>query len=366
MLKNYIKIAWRNLKKKPLFSFINVVGLTTGLGCTFFFYLWVSDELMIDRFHKNDARLYQIMEKSTENGNVLIHDHTQGPLAEALEKDFPEVEHAVTVMNLEKEGMKITFTNEEHAYKSAGVFSSSTFFDIFTFPLIEGNRAQVLQEKNNIVVSEQLANKLFGSSQNAMDKSLEYSIFGVNHVAKISGVCEDVPANSTLKFDFILSKTKLLEDIWVNGKEWYNTGPETYVLLKPNTNAALFEGKISNLIDKYDEGNIFSIFLRKFSDGYLYGNYENGIQSGGRITYVRLFSLIAILVLLIACINFINLSTAQVSSRFKEIGIKKVVGTSRSALMLQFLTESIVLSFLATVLAIGLVLLFMPSFNYIT
>ena len=366
MLKNYIKIAWRNLKKKPLFSFINIVGLATGLACTFFIYLWVNDELMTDRFHKNDAGLYQIMEKSTENGNILIHYHTQGPLAEALEKEFPEVEHAVTVMNLEKEGMEITFTSDDHAYKSAGVFSSSSFFDTFTFPFIEGNKAQVLQEKNNIVVSENLAIKLFGSIQKAMDKSVAYSIFGVDHVAKISGVFKDVPANSTLKFDYVLPKSKLLEDIWPNGKDWGNTGPETYVLLKPNADPVLFEGKITNLIDKYIQGNFFSIFLRKFSSGYLHNNYENGVQSGGRITYVKLFSFIAMLVLLIACINFMNLSTARVSSRFKEIGIKKVVGTSRRALMLQFLTESVVLSFLAMVLAIGLVLLFTPSFNYIT
>ncbi len=366
MLKNYFKIAWRNLKKKPLFSCINIVGLATGLACTFFIYMWVNDELMTDRFHENDARLYQIMEKSTENGKLLIHDHTQGPLAEALENDFPEVEHAVTVMNLEKENMAITIKHENDTYKSTGVFASPTFFETFTFPLIEGNKTQALQEKNNVVVSEDLANKLFGSSQNAMDKSVSYTFFGKDQVAKISGVFKNVPANSTLKFDYVFTKTKLLEDIWTNGKEWYNTGPETYVLLKPNADAALFEGKVTNFIDKYQQGNIFSIFLRKFSDGYLYDNYNNGVQSGGRITYVRLFSFIAILVLLIACINFMNLSTARASSRFKEIGIKKVVGTSRRALVFQFLTESVLLDLLAMVLALGLVLLFTPTFNYIT
>lgn len=366
MIRNYIKIAWRNVKKKPLFSIINILGLATGLACTFLIYMWVNDEMMTDRFHENDTRLYQIMEKSTENSNVLVHDHTQGPLAEALEKEFPEVEHAVTVMNLGKEGMEITLKNEDHTYKSSGIFTSPTFFDAFTFPFIEGDKLQALQEKNNVVVSEKLAKKLFGSSQNAVDKSVSYNLFGVNHVAKISGVFKDAPTNSTLKFDYVFTKTMLLEDIWTNGNEWGNTGPETYVLLKPNANVDLFEQKITNLIDTYQQGNIFSLFLRKFSDGYLYNNYENGIQDGGRITYVRLFSFIAILVLLIACINFMNLSTARVSSRFKEIGIKKVVGTSRRALMLQFLTESVFLSLFAMIIALAMVLLLTPAFNYIT
>ena len=366
MWKNHLKIAWRNIKKKPLFSLINIVGLATGMACAFLIYMWVQDEMNTDKFHKNDARLYQIMEKSTENGQLLVHDGTQGLLAEALERDLPEVEEAVTVMNLDKEGMEITFKKDENIFKSAGVFASPNFFEVFTFPLLQGTKSQVLDEKDNVVVSKNLAEKLFGSVENAVDKNVEYNFFGNDHIARISGVFDEVPENSTLRFDYVFTKSKLLDDFWTNGKDWGNTGPETYVLLKPHTNVGNFNEKVAHLIDNYNKGNIFTIFLRKYSDAYLHNKYENGIQQGGRITYVRLFSIIAILVLIIACINFMNLSTARVTSRFKEIGIKKVVGTSRQTLIIQFLTESIFLSFFSMLLAIGLVLLLMPVFNYIT
>lgn len=366
MIWNYFKIAWRNITKSPLFSSINIIGLATGLACAFLIFMWVHDEQMTDRFHVNDENLYQIMERSKENDVIRIHDGTQGPLAEALEKEFPEVEHAVTVMNLEKEGMEVTFKSGTDSFKSAGVFASAPFFEVFTFPLVNGNKSTALVDKNSVVVSENLATKLFGSPQEAINKDVNYNFFGQDHIVRITGVFRNVPNNSTLKFDYVLTKQKLIEDIWPNGTKWYNTGPETYVLLKNNANANAFETKIEKLLDNYDEGNIFTLFIRKFSDGYLKGNYTNGVQDGGRITYVNLFSLVAALVLLIACINFMNLSTARVTGRFKEIGIRKVVGTTRKMLIFQFLTESLFFSFIALLLAILLVFLLMPTFNYVT
>ena len=366
MIRNYIKIAWRNIVKSPLFSFINIIGLATGLACAFLIYMWVYDEQMTDKFHANDANLYQIMERSKENDIIRIQDHTQGPLADALEKEFPEVEHAVTVMNLEKEGMKVTFKSEANSFKSAGIFASAPFFDVFTFPLIICDKSTALADKNAVVVSKNLAVKLFGSPQEAMNKDVKYNFFGKDHLARITGVFKNVPNNSTLKFDYVLTKQKLLEDIWTNGTKWYNTGPETYVLLKNHTNVKAFETKIEKLVAEHDEGSIFTLFIRKFSDAYLKGNYVNGIQDGGRITYVRLFSLVAALVLLIACINFMNLSTARVTSRFKEIGIRKVVGTTRKMLIFQFLAESLFFTFIAMLLALLLVLLLIPVFNYVT
>lgn len=366
MISNYLKIAWRNIRKKPMFSAINIFGLATGLACAFLIYLWVHDEQMTDKFHTNEANLYQIMERSKENDVIRIQESTQGPLSEVLEKEFPEVEHAVTVMNLEKEGMEVTFKNEDKSFKSTGIFASTSFFEVFTFPLISGNKSAVLTDKNAVVISESLAIKLFGSTENAMNKDVGYNFFGKDHLCRITGVYKNVPGNSTLKFDYVLTKQKLIEDIWPNGKNWYNTGPQTYVLLKDQTNQLAFDKKIKSLIDNYDKGNIFTLFTRKFSDAYLKDNYVNGIQEGGRITYVRLFTLVAALVLLIACINFMNMSTARVTGRFKEIGIKKVVGTTRKMLIAQFLTESLFLTFIAMLLAILLVFLLMPVFNYIT
>jgi putative ABC transport system permease protein len=366
MLKHILTIAVRSIQKHKSSFIINLTGLSTGLAFAFLLYLWVQDEKSIDKFHVNDSRLYGVMEKSTENDLIRVQDHTQGPLSEAMEKDLPEVEKAVTVMNLSKEGIDITMKNGEKSFKTGGIFSGEAFFQVFTFPLISGNAGKVLNEKNNIVISESLAQKLYGSADSALGKSLQWNAFGSDHLSSVTGVFSNVSSASTMKFDFVLTKQKLLEDIWQNGSKWYNTGPETYLLLKEGVNITAFNKKIEKFIDKYDKNNHFSLFVRKYSDAYLYGNYEDGKQAGGRITNVRLFSVIAILLLVIASINFMNLSTAKVSGRLKEIGIKKTIGSSRRSLIYQFLGESIFVTVLSTGVALMLVSLLLDQFNYIT
>lgn len=366
MLKHILTIAFRSIKKHKSSFAINLIGLSTGLAFSFLLYLWVQDERSIDKFHINDSRLYQVMEKSTENGIIRIHDGTQGPLSEAMEKDLPEVENAVTVMNLSKEGMDITIKNGDKSFKSAPLFSGNAFFKVFTFPLISGNATTVLKEKNSITISEELAQKLFGTTDAALGKSLQWNAFGKDHLSSVAGVFKNVSSTSTLKFDVVFTKQKLLEDLWQNGTKWYNTGPETYLLLKEGVDLTAFNKKIERYIDNYDKNNHFSLFVRKYSDAYLYGSYEEGKQAGGRITNVRLFSAIAILLLIIAAINFMNLSTAKVSGRLKEIGIKKTVGSSRRSLVFQFLGESLFVTALSTVIALVLVALLIPQFNFIT
>src|SRR5688572_24116157 len=366
MLKHILTIAFRSIKKHKSSFAINLIGLSTGLSFAFLLYLWVQDERSIDKFHVNDSRLYQVMEKSTENGIIRIQDHTQGPLSEAMENDLPEVQNAVTVMNLSKEGMDITLKNGERSFKTGGIFSGEAFFQVFTFPLISGDGTTVLNEKNNIAISEDLARKLYGSVDAALGKSLLWNAFGSDHLSSVTGVFNNVSSASTLKFDFVLTKQKLIEDIWQNGQNWWNTGPETYLLLKEDVNVTAFNKKIERYIDKYDKNNHFSLFVRKYSDAYLYGKYEEGKQAGGRITNVRLFSVIAILLLIIAAINFMNLSTAKVSGRLKEIGIKKAVGSGRRSLIFQFLGESLFVTALSTAIAIVLVALLIPPFDFIT
>ena len=366
MFKNHLKIAWRNLKRNPLFSLINILGLSTGMASAFLIYFWVSDEIMVDKFHVNEPNLYQVMMKSEENGIIRTLDGTQGPLSEAMEKDLPEVVHALTVMDIEKEGMGITFKSDGNIFKAGGLFASKTFFEAFTFPLVRGTAEQVLTDKDAVVISENFAIKLFGSVDNAMNRKMDYNMFGNEQSAKVTGVFKNVPGYSTLQFNFVATRQKFLEDIWTNGQLWTNTGPSTYLLLEPNVDIAAFNTKIERFIDKYDEYNTFSLFTRKFSDTYLKGTYENGAQSGGRITYVKLFSFIALLVLLIACINFMNLSTARVSRRFKEIGIKKTLGSTKRNLVVQFLTESVFITFISLLLAVVMVSLLLPVFNFIT
>ena len=365
MLKHILTITIRSIKKHTSSFAINLAGLSAGLAFSFLLYLWVQDERSVDKFHANDDRLYQVMEKSKENGIIRIQDGTQGPLSEAMEKDLPEVENAVTVMNLSKEGMDITIKNGEKAFKSAPLFSGQAFFKAFTFPLISGNVATVLKEKNSIAISEELALKLFGTL-NVLGKPLSWNAFGKDHLSSVTGVFKNVSNRSTLKFDVVFTKQKLLEDLWTNGTKWYNTGPETYLLLKEGVDVTSFNKKIERYIDQYDKGNFFSLFVRKYSDAYLYGNYEGDKQAGGRITNVKLFSVIAIMLLIIAAINFMNLSTAKVSVRLKEIGIKKAVGSSRRSLIFQFLGESLFITGLSTVIALLLVALLIPQFNFIT
>lgn len=366
MFKHIFTIAFRSIAKHKSSFLINLTGLSTGLAFAFLLYMWVQDERSIDKFHLNDDRLYQVMEKSIENGIIRIQDGTQGPLSEAMEKDLPEIEHAVTVMDLSKEGMDITIRNGERAFKSVSLFTGDAFFKVFSFPLISGNTATVLKEKNSIAISEDFAQKFFGTKEGAIGKPLEWSLFGKDHLSVVTAVFQNIGANSTLKFDVVFTKQKLIEDLWTNGQNWWNTGPDTYVLLKPGINMTAFNNKIEKFIDRYDKNNHFSLFVRKYSDAYLYGGYEGDRQAGGRITNVRLFSLIAILLLVIASINFMNLSTAKVSGRLKEIGVKKTVGSNRRSLAFQFLGESLFVTAFSTVLALILVALLIPQFNYIT
>jgi putative ABC transport system permease protein len=366
MFRHHLLIAFRNLQRHKGSFFINLIGLSTGLACAFLIYLWVLDERSVDKFHEKEAQLYQVMEKSTENGNVIVHGGSQGPLGAAMEKDLPEVESAVTVMQMQKEGMYFQFRANEKAVRRTGIFASEKFFNTFSFPLLEGVPQQALKEKNAIVISESMAVSLFGSPAHAMGKHIEWELMGTKKAATVSGVLAHLPANNSMKFDFALSYDLLVTELAPNIKEWWNEGVNTYLVLKPGTDMEKFNAKIAGFIKPYFKETIFTLFVRPYSSGYLYGHYEEGKQAGGRIAYVRLFTLVAIFILVIACINFMNLSTARASRRLKEVGIKKVVGSSRKALIFQFLSEAVFISFLSLLVACFLVSALLPLFNEVT
>ncbi|UBM57298.1 ABC transporter permease [Marinilongibacter aquaticus] len=366
MFTHILKLTYRNILRHRSSFFINLVGLSTGLACSFLIYLWINDEVGFDKFHENSAQIYQIMESSEENDQIRVQESTQGLLAQTMAKELPEVEKAVNIMNLSKQGYKITLENDLKTSNSYGIFAENGFFDIFTFPLIEGTKNDALNEKEAIVLSEKVAIELFGSPEAAIGKPVKWALFGQNQTSRCTGVFEDLPQNSTLQFDYVLTGQKLLEDIWTNGQKWWNQGTNTYLLLNPKTDIAAFNKKIERFVDKYDEGNIFSLSVRPYSSVHLYDHYEEGKQEGGGIEYVKMFSIIAILVLVIAGVNFMNLSTARASRRLKEIGIKKAIGSTRKSLIFQFLVESITMSVLSCLLAILLIALAIPQFNFIT
>lgn len=365
MLRNYIKIAWRNILKSKATFAINITGLSTGLACFILIGLWVNDELNIDKFHENDEQLYQVMELMQANGDISVNPDTQGLLAETMLKDLPEVEKATTFFSLVDEGYEFNLkTPENKIIKAGAIFADKPFFEMFTYPLIHGNASQVFEQKESVVITESLALKMFNAT-NVLGETIDCSFFGMAVLAKVTGVMKDVPNNGTMQFDFVLTKGTLF-DMVPNFTKWSNEGTNTFVQLKKGTDIDAFNAKIKTFVHAYSNDTRFQSFVRPYSDAYLYNSYENGVQSGGRINYVKLFSVIGLFILIIACINFMNLSTATASRREKEIGIKKAVGSSRGGLILQFLSESVLTVFFALIVAVVLVLALLPTFNEIT
>ncbi len=361
MLKNYFKLAWRNLIKDRRFAFLNLIGLSTGLACSLMIYIWVQDELHIDKFHKNDATLFQVLENRVQASGIWTAKSSPVPMAEALVKDMPEVEYAAYVSPVREATLSV---KNERNIKTSGKYADKDFFKMFSYGLISGNADQVLKDPASIVLSDVLAKNLFGSSDNVIGKMVD---FQHEEQYVVSGVFTSPGPASSEQFDFVLP-VRSLEMVKRNADEWGNTGFNTFLVLKPGTNIDKFNAKIANYIKLKTNNEITyrTPFIQRYSENYLYGRYENGILAGGRIDYVRLFSLVAIFILVIACINFMNLSTAKASGRAKEVGIKKAMGAGRGVLILQYLGESMVMAFASLLLAVLMVVLFLPVFNNIT
>jgi ABC-type antimicrobial peptide transport system permease subunit len=318
--------------------------------------------MKVDKFHENRNNIYQVLENVEQDGGIITRQSTSGPMAEELVKDMPEVEKAITTSTSRMSEFTLSVENED--VKSKGIHAGIDFFNIFSFELIEGNQDKALNDKSSIVISETLATKLFGSTTNVIGKMIELQH---QEQFQVSGVFRDITQNSTLNFEYVLSFELLIDQIpSLNG--WGNTGPTTFILLREGTDIDQFNEKFADYVKEKTDGQIShrSPFIARFSDSYLYGKYENGVPAGGRIEYVSLFSIIAIFILLIACINFMNLSTAKASGRIKEVGIKKAIGAQRKTLVVQYLGESTLMAFLSLGVAILMVMLVLPQFNAIT
>lgn len=379
MLQNYFKIARRNLLKDKQFSVLNLIGLSTGLACCLLIYLWVSDELSVDKFNANDSRLYQLLKRNADGtGAIQVSEFTQGLLAESIAKDLPEVEFATCVRKEREQGI-LSLNNKE--IKARVEFVGKDFFNVFSYTLISGNKKNILSDISGILLSDVTALKLFNTT-NVVGKTIKWNLIDAEsdftNTYTITGIFKAPPSNATDQFDLLLpfelyaqKKAGGMGDVTF----WGSNMVATYLLLKPTTNVNAFNSKIKDYT-KAKIGALYAgkgfeqyegeLFMQKYSDRYLHNNFENGIQTGGRIEYVKLFSIIAIFILVIACINFMNLSTAQASKRMKEAGIKKVIGASRSSLVLQYLGESILMAFASLCLAILIVKLLLPQFRLIT
>jgi putative ABC transport system permease protein len=361
MFRNYLKIAWRNLIKDKQFTILNILGLSAGLACTLLIFLWVNDELSFDKSFSNDDQIYQLMEHQDDHGNIGISDGSSGLLSDAVKQQAPEVEYASPVA---PPGWfpKFTLSVNDKNLKAAGQYAGKDYFNIFSFKLIDGNRNNVLANNNSIVISDELAKKLFGTTNNIIGKAIR---FQQDTTFYVSGVFEKTPAHSSQQFDFVLPWNYFKTgQTWVT--VWSNIGPLNFVLLKKGTDINVFNKKIAGIISANTDSKTRSPFATKFSDVYLHNNIGSNSGATAKMETVKMFSLIALFILIIACINFMNLSTARASRRMKEIGIKKVIGAVRQQLIFQFLTESVLLTLIATFFAIVLTIVLLPAFNQIT
>lgn len=358
MLKHHLLLIYRNVLRSKSYFFINLIGLSTGLACTLLIFLWVRDELRMNQFHETDARLFQVMEHQQYADEIMTTSSTPGILAETLKDEFPEVQYAATTTWISP----YTLSVKDHNVKAEGYHVGHDYFRIFSLPLVQGQPEQVLQDKYGMVISRSLAKKLFGTEENVLGKMVELQHEKTFH---ITGVFEGTPANSSVQFDFVMSFEEYKdENDWV--LDWDNNGPSTYIVLHKDADAEALSAKIKDFIKEKEEDSHITLFLQKYSDRYLYGKFEGGKLAGGRIEYVRLFSIIAVFILLIACINFMNLSTAQASRKAKEVGIKKSIGAQRRSLIVQYISESMVTSLCSLIVAWSVVWLFLPQFNLIT
>ncbi|WP_074405644.1 ABC transporter permease [Aquimarina megaterium] len=367
MLRQNLILFFRNIKKHKSTFLINIIGLSSGLACVFLIALWVLDEIQVDRFHENDEYLYQVWNKFESREGPRVLNWTPNILAETMANKLPEVKYAVS-QTVPAQFAKVPLHVNNKVIKTGGVFAGKDYFNMFSYPLIQGDKDQVLEGTNSIVISESLANQLFGSLDRVIGKVIEWDAMGMLEKHQVSGVFKDIPSNSTTQFDFILPLATYKKGIIHNGEknDWVNNNPITYILLNEGTNVEEFAAKIENFSKLQNKDVTADLIMTKYSSNYLYGNFENGKQVSGRMNYIYLFSCIALFILIIACINFMNLSTANASRRLKEIGVKKALGSKRTTLITQYFGESVMTAFISLLLALLVVFLFIPQFNIIT
>ncbi len=361
MLPNYLKIAFRGLWKNKGYTFLNIAGLALGMACSFLAALWAYDELTFDQFHKNYGTVYQVGRNSEQDGAINTNKNTPYPLAEGLKQTYPDVAYASRV---EYPASRLLTADDKKIYREV-ILADPDFLKMFTFPLLEGTADAALSDPRSIVLSQKTAASLFGE-ESPLGKIVRFN----NEIdVKVTGVLAEKPTNSTLEFDCILpySLKPILSDFYKTlDDNWGNNVVRTFIQLQPEVVPEAFTSKIAPFLTSKDETVEQSLMLHAMPDWRLRDKFENGKIAGGLIDYVRIFIWVAGFVLLIACINFMNLSTARSEQRAKEVGIRKAVGSTRGRLVARFLGESNLLAFLAFALAILLVVLLLPWFNVLT
>jgi putative ABC transport system permease protein len=373
MIRNYIKTAFRSLRKNKGFTAINILGLALGLATCLLIVLYVVDELSYDRYNAKSDRIYRVNEDLKLGENNVLYAVCMPPLAKTLKAEYPYVENAVRLKNAGTSHVKKgNFNISENKI----AFADPSLFDVFTLPMINGNPASALMEPNSVVVTETTAKKYFNST-NVVGKTL---LFNDNTLCKVTGVIKDIPKQSHFNFDFFISMSS-----WPDSRsnEWLRSDYNTYVLLKDPSDAKKLEASFPELLKKFSgaqmqaqlnmsidafekSGSFFRMNLIPLTDIHLHSNRSGELGPNSTTQYVYIFSAIAIFILLIACVNFMNLSTARSANRAREVGVRKVLGSPRKYLIAQFLTESILVTFIATVIAFIAAVALLPLFNQLS
>jgi putative ABC transport system permease protein len=371
MLQLSFKTAWRNLRKKKIFSLINILGLSIGIALCFIIMQYVQDELSYDKFNTKSGRIYRIAFKANINGGKILEANVMPPVAAALKNEFPEVEEA-TRLNLP--GQTTVVLDSKTFKEERAALVDSNFFSVFTLPFLQGDPATALIEPHTIVLTKETAGKYF-KDEDPMGRTLMIN----NDAFKVTGIMENIPANSHFHFDLFASLSNLP---YAKDPSWLSSGMFTYLLLKRGFDSKRLEAKLPGMVEKYmgpqiqkqmgmslaqfrTKGNELGFILQPLTSIHLYSHSNFELEPGGNADYVYIFGSIAIFMLIVACINFVNLSTASASERAKEVGIRKVVGSGRFLLIRQFLLESVLIAALALLIGFLFVQLALPVFNNI-
>src|SRR6266542_2351759 len=364
MFKNYFKTAWRNLVNNKVYSALNILGLATGMAVALLIGLWVYYQFSYDRFLPGYEQAYSVKLKTNNNGIISVDGSTPLPFADAIKQNVPGVKYVAQPNWI---GSHLLMNGDKKVFQN-GAIEGDDFLKIFRYPFLKGNSNEALQDAYSIVLTESTAKALFGN-EDAMNKTVRFDNY---HNLKVTGILKDIPSNSTLQFNFIVPFSYAVQNFsWVkeNLSNWRNNSFETFVALQPNVSYAQVEPALRELEKKYNpedyKVNKAEVMLQPLKEWHLYADYRNGV-AGGFIDYVKMFSIIGLLVLIIACINFMNLSTARSVKRAREVGIRKSVGSRRSSLILQFLIESVVITFIAFLLSLLIVQLALPAFKALT
>lgn len=356
MLRNYLVVAVRNFLRQSLYSMVNVGGLSAGLICVVLIYLWVNDELRKDKFHTDVNRIFRVVSNMDPgNGEIISWTHTPGPLGEDTRENVSLVELNTRTMGTAGQ----LFQFEDKNVLGDGFYADPDFFTLFSFKILSGNSTPIGVDKASIAISKRLAERLFGQAD-PIGKVIKYQ---KTYDLEVKAVFKDVGTESSIKFDFILPY-EIYKDIRKDGFNWGNYDHPLYLKLtdpgKRDEVTRIMNERRAKLANEF--GNIV-FYLQPFTDKHLYSQFENGLPVGGRIKYVQLFSIVAVFILVVACINFMNMATAKAAARTKEVGVRKVVGAQRYALIIQFLVESMATVLLSMIIAVGVVYMSLPAFN---